>query len=43
MTIQEQIFNIPVSSNQLPNPVTRTKVQDLPYTYNSNFMTCVTH
>jgi hypothetical protein len=43
MTIQEQIFNIPVSSNQLLNPVTHTKFQDLPYPHNSNFMTCVTH
>lgn len=43
MTIQEQIFNIPVSSNQLLNPVTRTKFQYLPYTYTSNFMTCVTY
>lgn len=43
MAVQGQIFNIPVSSDQLLNPVTHTKFQDLPYTYNSNFTTCVTH
>jgi hypothetical protein len=42
MTVQWQTFNISVWSYQLLNPVTCTKFQDLPYTYDSNFDLCHT-